>query len=472
MRVALAKMPATYADWYKRPVYGLSTLCSVLESCGHEVRIFDGIFWRLALRDLLQQIADYRPSLVGLTAMTHEIQTAARLAEEIKRTINVPVVVGGPHITALPRDTLEEFPVFDYGVFGEGEETCRELLEALERGENARISQIEGLVYRQSGEIRQNHPRTPLSADELDKLPFPAYHQYYGDDRNALSGKDDQYVMFSSRGCPYRCAFCMVMLGNKVRRHSPGRILDEMELAHERFGAHTFNFADDIFLTNSARTRRTLELMIERRFPERFRWSGLTRVNYVKPDLIELAKEAGCYSLEMGVESGDDGILAGVDKNITVESVREAVATIKRSRLRLGTYYILGHPNETEETARKTVSLACSLNTDWIAVGMMVPYPGTRVYEMASKGEGGYRLRSKNWADYDKYGGCALETQGVPWKKLELLQKRAILGLYVKNFRFREAIVYLLVRRHAIIYFLRRAVVRVISGIGGFPQDR
>jgi radical SAM superfamily enzyme YgiQ (UPF0313 family) len=205
----------------------------------------------------------------------------------------------------------------------------------------------------------------------------------------------------------------MQVLGKKIRRRSPESIFQEIEYAISHYGAHTFDFSDDIFLFDNRETREILRSMIEKGLPKRIHWSALIRANLVKPDLINLAKEAGCFRLEMGVESGDNEILKAINKGITVEQVREAVKIIKQSGLRLGTYYILGHPNETRETIKKTIRLATQLNTDTIAVGLMVPYPGTKIYEMAQRGEGGYRLLSTDWAEYDKYGGRALEVGGL-----------------------------------------------------------
>jgi radical SAM superfamily enzyme YgiQ (UPF0313 family) len=231
-------------------------------------------------------------------------------------------------------------------------------------------------------------------------------------------------------------------------------ILAEIEHAVATYGAHTIDFADEVFLFDSPHTRGLLGAMIEQGLSRRITWTGLTRANFVKPDLIELAKRAGCKRLEMGVESGDDAILKGINKGITIAQVREAVRVIKG--IPLGTYFILGHPNETKETLRRTVRLAAELNTNEIAVGLMVPYPGTRVYEMAVRGEGGYRLLSEDWAEYDKYGGKALELAGVPYDYLAKLQKRAILWFYLRNLRLMDLMRFIWEKRHALYHLVKR----------------
>lgn len=455
MKIALIKPPATYANWYRRPVIGLSTLGALLEAKGYDCEIFDAYYHSWDDLELYRRVRQYQPDVIGISAMTHEIARSATIATTLKKVLNVPVIIGGCHVTALPEQTLREFPVFDYGVFGEGETTLLELLSSM--GDPAGVR---GVVWRNGGEVVVNAARPMLTAEELDRLPRPAFHHYYGDNPRALAGPKDYYVMLSSRGCPYSCVFCMQMMGRKVRQRSPENILAEMEFAIEHYGAHTFDFADEIFLMDTPATRRTLQGMIDRGWPGRIKWTGLTRANFVNPELIELAKRAGCSVLEMGVESGDPQILKNIEKRITIEQVEEAVRVIKAAKITLGTYFILGHPGETPATMRKTIDLAVRLNTDTIAIGVMVPYPGTRVYDMALRGEHGYRLLSHDWALFDKYGSGALEITGLPLAEMEKWQQRGILYLYLKNLRFVDLVKYFWERRQAIGYLLLRKLRR------------
>lgn len=455
-RVALIKVRGTYADWFKRPVLGLAYLCSYLKSDGFECRIFDAYYHSWSEDELLARVAEYRPHLIGISAMTHEVNKAAHVAGRLKVKLEVPVVIGGCHVTALPRRTLAEFPVFDYGIHGEGESACLQLARHLRDGSSPGLRDIQGLAFREGDEIKVNARAPFLTSEELDAMPLPAFDDYYGDDREALKAKDACGAIIVGRGCPYNCAFCMRVLGQEVRRRSPETVIAEMEQSITRWGAHTFDFYDDILLHDRPDTRRLLELMIEKGFPGKVRWYGLTRVNLVKADMIALAKEAGCIRLGLGVESGDDGILKTIGKGITVAQVRSAVRMIKDQGLAVDAYFILGHPDETEEQVKKTVDLAAELNTNTIAVGLMVPYPGTRVYEMALRGAGGYRLLSEDWSQYDKYGGRALELKNLPYERLLRWQRRALINLYLKNFRLLDLIAYMWQRRSALSFFLRR----------------
>lgn len=458
MKVALVRPPEVNPYWYiRKPMLGIGYIAAYLESKGVECAIFDGHFNGWTEDETVGAILKYQPDLIGLTAMTHEICSAHKLAGRFKSGLpDTPIAVGGCHITALPEETLQEFPDFSYGVFGEGEKTMLELAEHLQGCGSAGLAEIDGLVYRNSHSgICLNAARSRLTSSELDALPYPAYHHYYKT-KDALAVKDDYYTMMSSRGCPYRCVFCMQVLGRQVRRRSPESVVDEIEYAMASYGAHTIHFFDEIFLFNNQLTYETLKLMIERGLHKRIRWIGLTRADFVDEKLIKLAKEAGCYRLQIGVESGNNEMLKATQKDITVEQAEMAVKIIKKAGIMVEGLFILGHPGETVETVKDTVRFAAKLNTDILAIGIMTPYPGTKVYEMAKNNEGGYRLLTNDWSKFDKYGGKAMEMEGLPLKELEKWQRRAMLYFYLRNFRVFDLLKFVTKYRRPIFVLLMK----------------
>lgn len=453
MKVALIRPPEVSVYWHTtRPSLGVGYITSFLHSNGIECKIFDANFNSWTEEKTIEKVVDYNPDLVGLSAMTHEVCAAHNLATKLKsRLDDIAVVIGGCHITALPQQTLDEFQGFTYGVYGEGEKTMLELINCFQQGDTINLSGINGLVYRDNlHKIKVNAPRERLSSSEFNDLPYPAYNQYYKD-KGALAGKNDYYVMMTSRGCPYDCAFCMQVLGKQVRRRSTENIVNEMEYAVEQYGAHTIHFLDDLFLFNNQLTFDTLDLIIEHGLQKRVRWRGLTRVNFVDESLMKRAKEAGCFAIEMGLESGSDKILKAINKNITVKEIESAVRIIKKSGIFVEANFILGHPNETTETVKATINLASRLNTNTVAIGIMTPYPGTKVYELAKRGECDYRLLTEDWTRYDKYGGNALELNSLPLKELEKWQKKGLLWFYIRNLRILDLMRFTMKYRMAII---------------------
>jgi len=455
MKIALFTPPATYADWYHFPVIGLGYLKAVLKKHGFDAKVFDARYHGLNENQLIREITNFQPDVIGVSTMTHDITRGAKIVSEIKKKCpNSIGIVGGCHITALPEKTLQEFPGFDYGIYGEGEKTIVELLTAVNNNPQSKLDSVEGIVCRKEQSIVVTKPRMTMSGDELDGLPYPDFDDYFPKHRKSLSGKNAQYVMFTSRGCPFNCVFCMRVLGKKLRRRSPESVCNEMEYAIKEYGAHNFRIRDELFLIKSKSSIATLELIIKKGISKKAVWSGQTRIDFITPELIDLAKHSGCYMLGIGVESGDDEILKYSMRGYTVDDVRKAVRIIKNANITLGTYYILGHPNETRESVKKTVDLAVELNTDSIAVGIMVPYPGTQVYELAKRGEAGYRLLSSNWEDFDKYGSRCMELEGISHDELIRWQKKAMINFYIKNFKIKEILSFLWTKRRGIIRLL------------------
>ncbi|MFH0911106.1 MAG: radical SAM protein [Planctomycetota bacterium] len=446
MKIALLQPPPLRIrqshDVNAYPSLALGYLAGYLERAGFtDLLIVDGRMENIPLDEAVRDIVDFEPDLLGITAKTHEIGQAARAAQEVKaRLPRVTTVVGGCHVTAEPEATLRHYPALDYGLAGEGELSLHEMCLALAQGLS--LESIPGLVYRRDGQVLRNAPRPFL--EDLDSLPFPAWHLF--------RKRRKSYMIFGSRGCPYDCAFCMRVLGRKPRLRSPANILAEIDRLVQEFGIRAFDFEDETFGLRRDHALTICQGLVERGFHERLVWTANLRANLVDEELLRALKGAGCARVAIGVESGDPAILQAIGKGITLPQVEEAFRLARKAGLETAALFILGHPNETRETALRTVRLATRLNPTSLSVGIMVPYPGTRVREMALRGEGGYRLLSDRWEDYDKYLGNALALQGLSRRRLELLQAWAYVRFYLWNLRFRDLVAFL--ARHAREAFL------------------
>lgn len=400
------------------PHLGLASLAATLENRGMVPVVVDAKFEGMGFDHVMKKLVEAKPDLVGLTAFTPEIEDAASLARQVRKDIpDALVVIGGTHATILPARTMEEFLCFDFLVYGEGEDTLIELVMALE-GKMA-LEQVKGLVYR-SGGIKVNPPRAGVA--DLDTLPYPAWH---------LFSKSARYPLEASRGCPFKCKFCCRVTGNKVRLKSPQRIVEEMERLCDQYEPEHITFNDETFGVNKKHAFELLDLMISRGIGRRVGWNVTTRVSEVTPELAMKLKQAGCTSLGFGIESGNQAILNAVGKGITLEQAEKAIAITKKAGLRTNAFFILGHPNETKETARQTIDFAVKLNPTRVAFGIMVPYPGTEIAKMVENGEGNYRKLSTKWSDYGKQAGNAVELNTITRAELEQLQTLAYLKFYL-----------------------------------------
>ncbi len=452
MRVFLVNPPpervAQRWDQPNFPPLGLGYLAASLKNHGHHVQVLDAKVEGISLSDLLARLRKPKFDAVGLTAMTHEIARAARIARAAKGgNPSLLTMVGGCHVTALPTETLREFPEFDVAFRGEGEESAPEVLSCVERGLG--LDHVQGIAYRAAGEVLET-PERPWIAN-LDRLAEPAWE---------LFPRTPVYPILTARGCPFRCVFCMRVLGNRVRFRSPENVLAEIEHVVDTYSPRELVFYDETFTVNRRRTMAILQGMIDRGLHRRVRWVAQTRVNECDAELLALMAEAGCREIDFGIESGNPDVLARIGKGITLDDARRAVTASKRAGIEAVTLFILGHPGETRKTALDTIRFATELNGDHLALGIMVPYPGTEVGRMAANGSDGYRLLSTNWADYDKYLGNGVELENLSRRDLELLQMWGYLRFYVGNRRLGDLLKVVASRRQEVLGAVRHVASR------------
>lgn len=445
MKVALVKpSPQIVHERPEYPCIGIAYLSAFLKANGVEILAIDASFDGTSPSKMDASIVRFEPQILGFTAMTHEIVNVAKTAKRLKESLpDSLVVIGGPHATVAPLRTLKEFSVFDIAIIGEGELTFNEIIQTIEsdfgkvslksNGEvHARLTDklkaIQGIAFRLENDVKIN-PRRELIQD-LDSLPFPSYDH--------LNRKVETYPIFSSRGCPNCCIFCCRIMGNRIRVRSPKNVVDEVKYAVEKFGSKRIDFADETFTFPKERAQAICDLMIKEGLNKRIKWVAQSRVTGVSRELFDKMKEAGCVRVGFGVESGNAEMLRIMKKGITLDDASRTINHAKKSGLKTVSFFIIGHPYETTQTISDTIEFATKLNTSLVSFGIMVPYPGTEIYEMARHCEGKYRLISEDWQDYDKQLGNALELENLNRKQLEKWQRKAYLTFYLKNLRLPE----------------------------------
>ena len=363
---------------------GLCYLASFLEKNGVLVSLIDAEAEGLKNDRILERIRDFKPEAVGITSTTVAFSRARDLAIAIKASEpSIPIIIGGPHITANPRETLS-FKCFDYGVMREGEITLFELLKAITRDDP--LENIQGIVYRRNGEVVVSPPRPYIK--ELDYLPFPARHllpdmKKYLPPLGSYSAKS-VISMITSRGCPYECIFCdNNVFGRNIRYYSPEYVLSEIENVIDTYAAEEIFFLDDTFTSDRERISEILSLM--RKKGIKIRWSCMTRVDRVDKDLLRQMKEAGCWQISIGVESGNQGVLDFIKKKIKLEDIKNVVNCSYELGIYVKGFFMIGHPTDTLETIDETINFAkANLFSDAV-VTLSTPIPGTELYSIADR---------------------------------------------------------------------------------------
>lgn len=372
----------SYAENF-RPPLGLAYLAAVLERAGHEVQIHDALLLGTRPAKLAKVLRAAKPDVVGISIYSPTRYESFRTAQLVKDTLGpgVPVIAGGPHVSAVPEDTLLHVPAIDHVVAGEGDEAMLELCEELARGgDAAKVAGVwtrggEGIV---SGPVRPNIP-------DLDALPMPARHllpmKRYG--TRMPSTMVRATTLLTSRGCPARCTFCTRdWFSRETRMHSPEFIANEIEEVTGRFGFEGVIFQDDTFTLNKKRIARLCAQIHEREL--KFQWLATTRVDCLKLDLLEEMKAAGCEVITFGAESMNPATLKWLKKGFTVEQVRRAVDWANEAGVTVRCSYLMGIGDETEEDLRSSIRLARELKVSKLKanVGLSI-YPGTPLHPMA-----------------------------------------------------------------------------------------
>ena len=430
IKVLLINPPvlAVLEPWLDRPDFGrpaLAYLAGFLRQYeSFDIKIIDAKFQRLNFREVLQQALKWKPDVIGFTAFTNEIKPAAYQAALIKKELpHVITVIGGVHVTALPVQTLNEFPSFDIGVVGEGEVTFSDLCHAVLDQDG--IAHIPGLVYRNNGEIIQTDARNRIL--DQNTIPFPAWD---------LLPPANTYFVQTIRGCPFNCSFCMNHNGRVARKRGVDNVIKELEWIINDFKPKRISFGDELFSVDMPRTHALLDAMIGQKIGERISWDVQTHVRFVDYELLKKFNEAKVSRVEMGVETGEEETLKTMGKGTTIEMIENAFSAAKKARVTTGSFFLFGQPNETVQSIKKTINFAAKLNPDLPMFGIMCPYPGTEVARMAARSEAGYKLLTTNWDEYNKQIGGALEFANLTRAQIELYQIIGYLKVFIKNRRF------------------------------------
>ncbi|MBM3255170.1 MAG: radical SAM protein [Candidatus Omnitrophica bacterium] len=362
---------------------GLAYIAAVLEKAGYEVQVIDAKSESLSIDEIINRIRGFNPAIIGLSVSTPDFYTAVSLASQIKSSGDYIILIGGRHVSALPEETMQE-ACFDYGIVGEGERTVVELADALSEGQAENIRQIKGLVLREGGKIVCTPPR-PLIED-LDTLLLPARHLFPPLAKYPYLFYNKSLplaTIITSRGCPYQCTFCdHAVFGNRVRMRSINNILDEIEMLVRECGINEINIIDDIFSLSLERVEEFCRQLKERKLG--ISWVCSARCDSVNKEMLKTMKEAGCWMVYYGVESGDQRMLDISKKNITLESIRQAISWTKEAGICTAASFMLGFPGEDLTSIRNTLAFAKKLSLDRIVVAILLPLPGSELYKNLS----------------------------------------------------------------------------------------
>src|SRR5512135_1346841 len=412
---------------YWQPL-GTLYVAAVLQRAGHEVKFLNGAF--MGHEELMRRTREFDPGFIGIYSTTFGWEKAKKTASEL-RTIygkNVFICAGGPYPIAVQEKCLEDAGgLFDAIVTGEGEYTSLEIIERLKDGKG--LEGVQGVVFRSGEKVFKNPPR-PLITD-LDILPFPA-RELLGDANlyippPATYRRKPVAVLMTSRGCNRRCIYCFQIDKDRklgIRYRGIENVLGEIEHCLKQ-GYREIKFIDDTLAADYDRAM-TLAREIRARGYD-FTWFASACVNQVDKPLLQAFRDAGCWAILFGAESGVQKNLNAIRKGTTPEQIRRAVKDAQAVGLKVSTPFLFGIPGETFEEGLRTIEFAIELNPDFANFHAITPFPGTELYDRV----GEFGVLSDDLADYT-YQGAAFVPHTMTREQILLLRQIAFKRFYTR----------------------------------------
>lgn len=416
---------------------GFAYLNSVFKQKGYEVKAIVNTFKKnYSNEDILKIINEYEPSIIGINIGTLAILETYKLIKAIDKTKCI-VIAGGPHATTCPEEVIKNG--VDIVIRNEGEETLAEVLDWVNGNTKNWLPGILGISYinhiTYNGQIFHN-PQRPYIKD-LKDLPTPDFSCFNYDDFKTSDGLiKGLHRIYCSRGCVGICSYCdSAIFGHKVRYRPINEIIEEIKFRYENYGIESFIIADDTFTASKKYVKEFCKALKDNNLP--IIWGCSTRASAVNDEILQIMKDAGCYLIGFGIESGDPNSLKLMKKGITLEQAHNAINTASKYGFRLYINLMVGFPWETEEAILNQIKyIETHFNQVYVyqVSGSLVPYPGTGIYEDWKD-----KSNIKDWwlrPDYQNYGIQIHQNSTEPFKLNTYYQRKLYDDTYVFEGKF------------------------------------
>lgn len=357
---------------------GTASISAFIKSKGHDCDVL------LAgeEKNLINKLKALSPDIIGFSCTTGEHNWVLEVAKKIKKVMDIPIILGGPHPTFFP-EIINDSNI-DIICIGEGEHATLELLNKMEKKED--IKNIKNLWVKKNNKIFKNSLRPFIQ--NLDELPYPDRKIYY---KYKFLRELNLKNFISGRGCPYNCTFCFnhalkQIYNNKgtyIRKRSVDNLIKEILEVKEKYGMNHITFSDDTFILNRTWLR---QFLLEYKKRVNLPFSCNIRANLIDEEIVKLLKEANCYVAAMGIESGDENIRNNIlKKGITNEQIRNTARLFKKYKIRFKTFNMIALPEESFEETFKNMKLNIEIKPTIATCSILQPYPKLEVTEYCMK---------------------------------------------------------------------------------------
>ena len=407
--------------------------------------------FRVISSNVDEEIRKFKPDIIGISSVSQNYKIAQEYAKFSKK-YKIPVLIGGTHISMAPKTLTKDM---DVGIIGEGEKTIVDIFKVfIKTGklEAKELKKIKGIIFWDKGKIIQT-PKRELIKD-LDEILFP--------DRDILEIKKDASI-FTSRGCPYKCAFCSSSrFWPGTRFFSAEYVAREIKMIYSKYKIKRIFIFDDLFVVDRERIKKLITLLEKENILKKIYFTCQIRANLVDDELVKLIKKLGVRSIWMGLESGNERILKFLKgENAKIKDNYRAVRLLKKAGIETCASFIIGSPDEKREEILDTLKFIRESQLDDFIVYLLVPLPGTPVWEYALK----RKLVSENM-DWDRLGLDFSKNYNKSIIVSEKISREELFKLYnlfekekarrYKKYRLKHGLRIIFEDPEKIIYFLRK----------------
>ena len=424
------------------PDLGLGYLATALRKRGFHVFV-EAWNSRLKPERFINLLKTYMPDVIGIKVFTKDAAGARRTIQIVRQTLPAAIlVIGGPHPSACePANLMADFDQVDFAIKGEAEESLPCLLESLQAKKGMKplaeeeLLLVPGLVFRSGGRIISN---TLKIIKVLDNIDYPSWDLIDPRKYNTImlgSNKDGAVApLVTTRGCPGLCTYCaaFTVSGRKIRARSPQNVFNEMRMLHDTFRVRRFMFTDNCFTSISQNLEGLCKLIIESGMRIEWDCASYETLANLTDENLAMMRRAGCTMIHMGIETGSKRIRASIEKRSSLAEICQTIKAIKRSGIRLATWFMLGFPNERLSDMFQTIRYAFNTGADLIEFSMLLPLPGSTVCEnMKEK----LSVKDIRWSRFEK------NQPPYPLSRLSTWQLLILLRVVRLALRFRKHLI-------------------------------
>lgn len=434
MKVLLVR-PVTSSDVVLNvvPPIGLGYLATALRKNNIKVELVDCVLKGMDHAALTDYAVQSKPDIVGFSMFSHDLPSVSKSTRLIKEVLpNVTILLGGPHPSAMPQETLNIIKHAGFLFKGEAENGLPKLVRYLGHDASVKLSDIPGLYWREGENILCN---SQDFCEDLDSFSFPSWDLHdpriYPPAPQGMIFKNLPLApVMITRGCPFDCTFCAAhtIMGKKIRFRSLDNAIKEVEYLYNNYGVREIHILDDNFTLSKQYAKDFCNRLIDTKLKITWCCPNGIRIDSLDEELVYLMKKSGCYYISIGIESGSPRILEDMKKGLTREKIKRQIRLVKKQGLAVNGFFILGYPGETIRDINMTIDFAKNLDLTRAAFFNFIPLPGTCIYgRLLQKGE----LEKLSWDKmFEAY--ISYSPKGISKTTLKSLQRKAHLEFYLR----------------------------------------